>query len=52
MKIQCVYRYGLEYKGYIVAFVNEGKETRALVVNSKTGSITVRSLNTIKVIQL
>lgn len=52
MKIWCKYGRSLEYNGYIVAFVNEGKETRALVVNSKTGSITVRSLNTIKVIQL
>lgn len=52
MKIQCVYGYGLEYSGYITAFVNEGGETTAVVVNSKTGSITVWSLNRIKVIQL
>ena len=52
MKIWCSYGYSLEYKGYITAFINEGGETKAVVVNSKTGSITVRSLNTIKVIQL
>lgn len=52
MKIWCKYGHALEYNGYIVAFIKEGGETRALVVNSKTGNITARSLNTIKVIQL
>lgn len=52
MKIWCHYGTGLEYKGYIVAFIYEKGETKALVVNSNSGSITVWSLNHVKVMQL
>lgn len=52
MKIWCKYGPALEYSGHIVAFINEGGETRAIVVNVKMGTITAMRLNAIKILQL